>query len=89
MLEAQIAEYLATKLDGAEDISVHGLYRIPGGQSRETWSFDARWQEDGKAIERGFILRRDPDASLLESDRNLEFGVMDAVRSVQGDGVTR
>jgi aminoglycoside phosphotransferase (APT) family kinase protein len=30
-------------------------------------------------MQRGFVLRRDPDASLLETDRNVEFGVMDAV----------
>ena len=81
MLEERIAGYLASKLNGADGIAVENLYRIPGGQSRETWSFDARWREAGKDVERGFILRRDPDASLLESDRNLEFGVMAAVGS--------
>jgi len=39
----------------------------PRGASRKTWSFDARWREGGSDVERGFVLRRDPDASLLES----------------------
>jgi len=79
MLEKRIADYLAGKLTDASDITVENLYRIPGGQSRETWSFDARWRHNGSSETRGFILRRDPDASLLESDRTLEFRVMDAV----------
>lgn len=79
MLEQRIADYLAGKLEGAHDVRVENLYRIPGGQSRETWSFDAAWSVNGGSEKRGFILRRDPDASLLESDRTLEFRVMDAV----------
>ncbi|MEO7667609.1 MAG: phosphotransferase family protein [Dehalococcoidia bacterium] len=79
-MEQKIAAYLAARLAGADAVEVSNLYRIPGGQSRETWSFDAVWRESGVAVSRGFILRRDPDASLLESDRNLEFGVMKAMR---------
>ena len=79
MFEQRIADYLATKLPGASDIAVRNLFRIPGGQSRETWSFDAVWQENGKPAERGMILRRDPDASLLDSNEGLEFRVMAAV----------
>ena len=41
------------------------LHRIPGGASRETWSFDANWSEDGKQVQEALIIRRDPDASLL------------------------
>jgi aminoglycoside phosphotransferase (APT) family kinase protein len=80
MLEERIASYLSTRLPSAADITVSGVYRIPGGQSRETWSFDASWTEGGSPRNGGFIMRRDPDASLLESDRHLEFGVMDAMR---------
>lgn len=78
-MQDRIAAYLATRLPADNGIGVSGLFRIPGGQSRETWSFDASWRENGEEITRGFILRRDPDASLLESDRDLEFKVMDVV----------
>lgn len=84
MLEPRIAEYLAPRVNAEDGVAVSNLFRIPGGQSRETWSFDATWREKGAEVTRGFILRRDPDASLLESDRDLEFGVMAAVR---GHGV--
>ena len=78
MLQQRIQEYLSAKI-GADDVAVSNLVRIPGGASRETWSFDARWPENGMEVERGFVLRRDPDASLLETERDLEFRVMDAV----------
>lgn len=80
MLQPQrIADYLRTKLPQATGVTVENVVRIPGGASRETWSFDARWQESESEVRQGFVLRRDPDASLLESDRDAEFRVMDAV----------
>ncbi len=80
MLEQRIQAYLSTKLDASDGgVAISGLYRIPGGASRETWSFDARWRENGHDMQRGFVLRRDPDASLLETERDVEFHVMDAV----------
>jgi aminoglycoside phosphotransferase (APT) family kinase protein len=79
MLEDRLAGYLASRLPNAADIAISNLYRIPGGQSRETWSFDAAWRENGAQTQRGFILRRDPDASVLESDREAECRVMQAV----------
>jgi aminoglycoside phosphotransferase (APT) family kinase protein len=79
ILQKQIEDYLRHKLSEAKDISVSDLFRIPGGASRETWSFDARWRDKGKEISQGFIIRRDPDASLLETERDIEFRVMDAL----------
>ena len=81
MLEQRIEEYLKTKQPRAKGLTVTNLVRIPGGASRETWSFDARWNEQGKDVLRGFVLRRDPDASLLDTDRDVEFRAMAAVRS--------
>jgi aminoglycoside phosphotransferase (APT) family kinase protein len=78
MLEQRIREYLSAKL-GVRDVSVSDLYRIPGGASRETWSFDVSWRQNGADVTRGFVLRRDPDASLLVTDRDVEFRVMEAV----------
>jgi aminoglycoside phosphotransferase (APT) family kinase protein len=77
-MQERVREYLSTRL-GVPDVSVSGLHRIPGGASRETWSFDARWRDNGRDVSRGFILRRDPDASLLLTERDIEFRVMEAV----------
>jgi aminoglycoside phosphotransferase (APT) family kinase protein len=84
----QVAAYLQYKMPAARDIAVEKLARIPGGASRETWSFDATWREGEPAHalpgKGGFILRRDPEAGLLDTERNVEFRVYQAL---QGTGV--
>ncbi len=84
MREEQVAAYLQHKMPEAREIEVSQLWRIPGGGSRETWSFDATWREGKARAGRGFILRRDPEASLLETERYVEFGVYQAL---QGTGI--
>ena len=77
---AQLAGYLQQRMPKAKDVEVSGVARVGGGASRETWTFDARWTEDGGAkVERGFICRRDPPASLLESNAALEFELYSAL----------
>jgi len=76
----RLAAYLAHRMPSARDITVSNVSRIPGGASRETWSFDARWlSEGGIAFDRGFIARRDPTGSLLESNARLEFEIYTAL----------
>ena len=72
-LSLALAEYLAKKLD-AGDLTVHDLARIPGGASRETYRFIARY--GGR--ERRLILRRDPTASLIETERSTEYRAYEA-----------
>lgn len=72
-----LARYLAGKL-GAPDLSVHDLARIPGGASRETYRFRARYTAFGRTIERKLILRRDPPASLIETERATEYRAYEA-----------
>ncbi len=84
MREDRLLAYLSTRMPGARDLSVADIARIPGGASRETWSFDARWSEDGEPVERTFIARRDPPAGLLESNNDLEF---DLYTTLEGSGI--
>jgi aminoglycoside phosphotransferase (APT) family kinase protein len=84
MQPEQVAAYLQHKMPDAREIEVSQLFRISGGASRETWSFDATWREGKARAGRGFILRRDPEASLLETERYVEFRVYQAL---QGSGV--
>jgi aminoglycoside phosphotransferase (APT) family kinase protein len=71
-LSLRLQTYLATKL-GAPDLEVSALARIPGGASRETYRFRARYAEGSKSIDRALILRRDPPTSLIETERMTEF----------------
>ncbi len=68
----RLAAYLSKRL-GAERVEVLNVARIPGGASRETYRFRARYVADGKAFDRALILRRDPPASLIETERSVEF----------------
>ena len=71
-LSRRLKRYLAGKL-GASDLTIANLSRIPGGASRETYRFRARYGEAGVERDRALILRRDPPASLIETDRTSEF----------------
>lgn len=71
-LSARLSQYLAAKL-GTDRVEVQGLARIPGGASRETYRFRAHYTKHGKPHDRALILRRDPPASLIETERSVEF----------------
>ena len=72
-LEPRIAAYIAGKTPQASDVAVSGLERISGGASRETYRFVLTWREDGRTLSRRMILRRDPPASLIDTERRIEF----------------
>ncbi len=59
---------------------MENLARISGGASRETYRYDAI--SGGERT--GFILRRDPPGSLIDTDRRLEFL---AIQSFSGKDV--
>jgi aminoglycoside phosphotransferase (APT) family kinase protein len=71
-LADRLAQYLSVKL-GARELEVTNLSRIPGGASRETYRFRARYKLKDERHERALILRRDPPASLIETERSTEF----------------
>lgn len=71
-----MSEDLSRKLEGylrgvleAPELTVSALTRIPGGASRETYRFRATYGGN----ERGLILRRDPPASLINTERSIEY----------------
>lgn len=80
-LEPRLAAYIGGKLGCAAEVS--GLERISGGASRETYRFVCRW-DDGQPRERRMILRRDPPASLIDTERRIEFA---AYRAFHGSAV--
>jgi aminoglycoside phosphotransferase (APT) family kinase protein len=84
VLPDQVAAYLQHKMPDAREIEVAQLSRISGGASRETWSCDVAWRDGESRVERGLIFRRDPEASLLETERYVEFGIY---RALQDSGV--
>jgi aminoglycoside phosphotransferase (APT) family kinase protein len=83
-LEPRLAAYIATRMPQACDVAVEGLSRISGGASRETYRFRLSWTEGGQTRERKLILRRDPPASLIDTERRIEF---EAYRAFRGSAV--
>ena len=81
-LAPRVAAYISGKLGC--DVAVDAMERISGGASRETYRFVARWSEAGTPRERKMILRRDPPASLIETERKIEFA---AYRAFHGSAV--
>jgi aminoglycoside phosphotransferase (APT) family kinase protein len=78
-LEPRIAAYIASRLPGARGVVVDGLARISGGASRETYRFRLIYADaEGRPTERRLILRRDPPASLIETQRKVEFAAYKA-----------
>lgn len=82
-MESALAAYLTPRIPGCSDMVITNLLRIPGGASRETWMFDAAWNEGPDSRLGAFILRKDPPASLVESDRELEYAFYDAFRGTK------
>jgi aminoglycoside phosphotransferase (APT) family kinase protein len=83
-MEERLRAFLESQIPEATEIMIAALERRPGGASRESWAFDVSWKEHGRELSRKCILRRDPPASLLESDktdRSFEFRVIKAMES--------
>ena len=83
-LEPQLAAYIATRLPDASDVAVTALERISGGASRETYRFQLSYRQGDAPRTRKLILRRDPPASLIDTERRIEFA---AYRAFHGSAV--
>jgi aminoglycoside phosphotransferase (APT) family kinase protein len=75
----RLKKYLTARLEQRKDVSITDFRRAPKGGSRECYTFTMEWGEGDASQRGGFVLRRDPDASLLESDRETEFRVLKAL----------
>ena len=70
--------YVSSRVPGAEDVEVGGLERIHGGASRETYRLRLSYRHDGGRVDRPVIVRKDPPASLIETERAVEFAAYSA-----------
>ncbi|HEY6419515.1 MAG TPA: phosphotransferase family protein [Candidatus Binataceae bacterium] len=77
-IERRLADFI--RIQGPfESVAIENLRRMPGGASREIWSFDARLDgHDGGQTRRSMVLRRDPGAHQISTNRRHEFLVLRA-----------
>ncbi len=80
-LAQRLQDYLAAKLQ-RPDLRVSALSRIPGGASRETYRFRAQYRDGNGDADRALILRRDPEASLIDTERTTEFRAYQAFHAL-------
>ncbi|MDO3402753.1 phosphotransferase family protein [Mycolicibacterium neoaurum] len=52
-------------------------HRLGGGSSQENWSFDAQFGD--ASTRRPLLLRREPERGVVETDRDVEFGLLKAL----------
>lgn len=82
-LEQRLAAFIARQV-GVERVSVSGLRKLPGGASREIWSLDVSYEKYGARVQLPLVLRRDPSAAAVGSQRGDEF---DLLRAAAAEGV--
>lgn len=75
----KIAALLTRELGPDANVVVADLRRVTTGRSRENWLFEARWTEAGDEVREELIIRMDPDGGLIETDRSVEFAVLQAL----------
>ncbi len=63
------------------ETTIQGFSRVSTGRSRQNWIFDAVWQHEGTTKREPLIVRRDPLGGLLETDRGVEFNLLQALES--------
>lgn len=71
--EDMLATYLGAHFSDWRDIVVSNLEQLPLGASRETFRFDLAYRDDKGEHQDRLILRRDPPASNVDSDRRHEY----------------
>jgi aminoglycoside phosphotransferase (APT) family kinase protein len=76
-MQERLARFIAAQ-EGARSVSVTGLRQLAGGASREIWSLDAEYERDGAPVRLPLVLRRDPSASGVQSQRRDEFVLLRA-----------
>ena len=78
-LRGAIERYLARRWSHLQGLKIVGIQQIPGGASRETYRIAATFRENGVETQRGYIFRRDPPSSLIDTNRALEYRTYAAV----------
>jgi aminoglycoside phosphotransferase (APT) family kinase protein len=60
--------------------TISGVRRTSAGFSRENWVFDASWTQGGRLRHAALIARRDPEGSVLATDRKIETRMLSALQ---------
>ena len=79
MLERLRTFFASEFPDGRPEVS--NLLNTSLGRSRENWSFDLAWHDEGRERLEPLMLRRDPLGGLVETERSKEFAILRALEA--------
>lgn len=80
-LRERLDAFLSRRLD--DPFEVRNLAVLTGGASKEQFSFEIDWTHNGeRRTGERMVLRREPGESVVESDRQREFQLVNAVRDI-------
>jgi aminoglycoside phosphotransferase (APT) family kinase protein len=82
--DESLTAYLTQRMPDWRNIVVRDLHRLPMGASRETFRCDLAYDDTEGSHADKVILRRDPPASNVDSDRQHEYN---AYKAVYGHGI--
>ena len=82
--EESLTRFLAIRKPEWRDVAISNLSRLPMGASRETYRLDCAYTDDAGRQAIKLILRRDPPASNVDSDRRHEY---ESYRAIYGHGI--
>ena len=74
-----LRDFVAAQLPADSGLELRSVQRMSVGLSRENWVFDAAWLDGDTPVEERLILRRDPEGSVLSTDRRVEVAVLQAL----------
>jgi aminoglycoside phosphotransferase (APT) family kinase protein len=80
-IAGRIQTFLATELGLGAGVEIDGLARVTTGRSRQNWLFEAAWTTPQGRRSEELIIRIDPEGGLIETDRSVEFAVLQALES--------
>jgi aminoglycoside phosphotransferase (APT) family kinase protein len=80
-MQEKILSYLQSKLPHATDLELRNFHRHTEGWSWQTFSMDAHWRENGRVIQQGYVVRKEPDQAGLvgKYDSRAQFTVLKAL----------
>lgn len=78
-LPGRLEAYLPGAL-GVDEVTVEAARRVPGGFSRHTWTVTIRVGGEPRDL----VVRFDPESSLLESNRPVEYAMYAGMGAVDG-----
>lgn len=79
-VESRLEAFLRKRIDGA--FTLRNLAALTGGASKEQYAFELAWTHQGERRNDRMVLRREPEESVVETNRQREFQLIAAVDKI-------